>query len=137
MGSTKQAAFLAAGYLLGRTKTIKTLVLLAGGVAYGRMTAQRGKDDGSSGSILSKFSGSHELHRISSGLAEAARGAVAATATKGVESLNQNLQKRTAALREEDEATDQASEDSDEQQDAQETEQSEAESEEATKSGGR
>lgn len=42
---TKQMALLAAGYLLGRTKNMKTILLVAGGVAYGRLTGQR-DDDG-------------------------------------------------------------------------------------------
>lgn len=120
MGNGKRVAILAAGYLLGRTKTIKTAVLLAGGIAYGRMTAQ-GENDKSNGSIMSKFSSSPELQKISSGLAEAARGAVAATASKGMESLNENLQKRSAALRGDDDSedsTEASNEDSEESQDA-------------------
>lgn len=142
MGNAKQVAILAAGYLLGRTKTIKTAALLAGGIAYGRMTAQS-----ENGSIVSKFSGSPEIQRISSGLAEAARGAVAATASKGVESLNQNLQKRAAALRGDDDASTegsseqaeegQASEESEAPQEAQDDEESAAESDNANESGGR
>lgn len=142
MGNAKQVAILAAGYLLGRTKTIKSAMLLAGGIAYGRMTAQN-----ENGSIVSKFSDSPEIQKISSGLAEAARGAVAATASKGVESLNQNLQKRSAALRGDDDTSteesseqaedEHASEESETPQQDQDAEETEAESSNASESGGR
>lgn len=148
MGNGKRVAILAAGYLLGRTKTIKTAVLLAGGIAYGRMTAQ-GENDKSNSSLMSKFSSSPELQKISSGLAEAARGAVAATASKGMESLNENLQKRSAALRGDDESAEdsaqtsdedseeaqdaEGSDESEETQDAQDADDSKATSEKSTK----
>lgn len=102
---TKQMALLAAGYLLGRTKNMKTILLVAGGVAYGRLTGQRDDDGQQTGSITDALP--PELQRISSGLAEAARGAVSVSASKGVEMLNQNLQNRASALRENAESSNQ------------------------------
>lgn len=113
MGNAGQLALLAAGYLLGKSKrkSIRNVLLVAGGVAYGRMTAAQSDDSDSSGSILGRLG--------SFGLADAAREAVTTTATKGMESLNKNLQSRSEALRnsgqtadESDEETEEESEDS-------------------------
>lgn len=128
--STKKITLLAAGYLLGKSKGMKSVLLVAGGVAYGRLMTQRKGDDESHGSLVSKFSNSPELQRVTSGLAEAARGAFSATASKGLETLNENLQNRTAALREDGGSA--------EPQDPEESEDSEpVAEEEATESGGR
>jgi hypothetical protein len=86
-----QMALLAAGYLLGKSKNLRTVLLVAGGVAYGRLTAPRKDDEGASESLLSRFG--------SSGFLDAARDVVTTTASKGVESLNKNLQGRTEELR--------------------------------------
>ena len=69
---TKKITLLAAGYLLGKSKGMKSVLLVAGGVAYGRLMSQRSNDDESSGALVSKFSNSPELQRATSGLAEAA-----------------------------------------------------------------
>lgn len=144
--STQKIALLAAGYLLGRSKGLKSVLLVAGGVAYGRLVSQQG-GDGSSGSVVGKFTESPELQRVTSGLAEAARGAFAATASKGVETLNETLQNRTAALRDDSESQDDDSSEADNatdtdeaaSQDAEESKDSEEASvdAEATESGGR
>gem|GEM_PF-2602475 len=115
--NTKQMALLAAGYLLGRTKTMKTVLLVAGGVAYGRLTAQR-DDEQQTDSTAKSLLNSPELQRITSGLADAARGVVSATASKGVEMLNQNLQNRSAALRENTESTQSTDQQGESQEDA-------------------
>lgn len=141
--STKKITLLAVGYLLGKSKGMKSVLLIAGGVAYGRLMTQRGGDDESNESIVSKFSNSPELQRVTSGLAEAARGAFSATAAKGLESLNENLQNRTAALREDDEQSgesgNEAESDKAESEEAAESEDSEQPStdDEAAESGGR
>lgn len=141
--STKKITLLAVGYLLGKSKGMKSVLLIAGGVAYGRLMTQRGGDDESNESIVSKFSNSPELQRVTSGLAEATRGAFSATAAKGLESLNENLQNRTAALREDDEQSgesgNEAESDKAESEEAAESEDSEQPStdDEAAESGGR
>jgi len=145
--STKKITLLAAGYLLGKSKGMKSVLLIAGGVAYGRLMTQRGGDDESNESIVSKVSNSPELQRVTSGLAEAARGAFSATASKGLETLNENLQNRTATLREdsgsdEDQASGSENETESNQAEPQEAEESEDSEEasadaEATESGGR
>lgn len=142
---TKKITLLAAGYLLGKSKGMKSVLLVAGGVAYGRLMSQRSNDDESSGALVSKFSNSPELQRVTSGLAEAARGAFSATASKGLETLNENLQNRTAALREEGGSEEQPAESEDatesDEAESQETEESEdseqVAEDEATESGGR
>ena len=102
-----QLALLAAGYLLGKSKSMKTVLMVAGSVAYGRLTAPRSNDNDTSESLLSRVSGS--------GIAETARDAISSTATKGVETLTKNLQSRSETLRggssdeETDEASDEAS----------------------------
>ncbi len=133
--NTKQMALLAAGYLLGRTKTMKTVLLVAGGVAYGRLTAQRDDDEQQTGSIAKSLSNSPELQSITSGLAEAARGVVSATASKGVEMLNQNLQNRSAALRENTESTQSTDQQGETQRDDDDSEEPAA-SDDQNKSGG-
>lgn len=145
--STKKITLLAAGYLLGKSKGMKSVLLIAGGVAYGRLMTQRGGDDESNESIVSKVSNSPELQRVTSGLAEAARGAFSATASKGLETLNENLQNRTATLREdsgsdEEQASGSENETESNQAEPQEAEESEDSEEasadaEATESGGR
>ncbi len=142
-----QLAVLAAGYLLGRTRSMKTVLMVAGGVAYGRLTAPNGDGESASGALLSRLG--------NSSIAEAAREAITTTATKGVESLNKNLQERSEALRnpgssdEESEdkeaADDEASEDSEDQEaaddeasedsEASESQDAKEETEETTKSG--
>lgn len=154
--STKKIALLAAGYLLGKSKSkgLKSVLLIASGVAAGRMTASQGQDDESNESMVSKFSNSAELQRVTSGLAEAARGAFSATASKGLETLNENLQNRTAALRDDDESDDeqdsgaenasetdeaesQEAEASEAAEDSEDSEEASADDAEATESGGR
>lgn len=84
-------------------------------------------------------------YSVTSGLAEAARGAFSATASKGLETLNENLQNRTAALREEGGSEEQPAESEDatesDEAESQETEESEdseqVAEDEATESGGR
>lgn len=128
-----QLAVLAAGYLLGRTRSMRTVLMVAGGVAYGRLTAPNSDGESASGALLSRLG--------SSSLAEAARDAITTTATKGVESLNKNLQERSESLRNpgasEEESEDQeAAEDeaSEESTDSEDTESEDAK-EETTKSG--
>lgn len=134
--NTGKIALLAAGYLLGKSKSIKTAALIAGGVAYGRLTAQQNQDDESSGSLLSQFTNSPELQRITSGLSDAARSAVSATASKGMESLNESLKNRSTALREQNGTSEGSGEDSEAQQDTDDSEKSDEASKEATESGG-
>ncbi|GAA4112229.1 hypothetical protein GCM10022249_12410 [Enteractinococcus coprophilus] len=115
---------------------MKTVLMVAGGVAYGRLTAPNSDGESSVGSLLSSLG--------SSSIAEAAREAITTTATKGVESLNKNLQERSETLRNpgasEEESEDQeGTEDevSEESEDTEgtETEDAEEETEETTKSG--
>lgn len=113
-----QLALLAAGYFLGRSKNLRSVLLVASGVAYGRMTASRGDDSGSS--LLGGLG--------ASSLASAAREAVTSTATKGMESLNKNLQSRTEALRSQNGSAD-------ESESEQESDDSEQQSAKSTKSG--
>lgn len=122
-----QLALLAAGYFLGKSNNLRTVLLVAGGVAYGRLTAQ-GSNDDSSDSLLSRLS--------SSGLMDSARDVVTSTASKGVESLSKNLQSRTEELRSHNGSrdSDQEAEGSTESEEPTESEDS-AESEKSTESG--
>ena len=52
--SAGQLAVLAAGYLLGRSKSMKTVLMVAGGVVYGRLTATRDQTNDSSGSLAER-----------------------------------------------------------------------------------
>lgn len=132
-----QLALLAAGYALGKSKRMRTALLVAAGVAVGRMTASR-EEDGSN-SLLSGLA--------NSSLANSAREMVVSTATKSVETLNKNLQSRTDSLRnaeqsEEDTAAeeeDQTEEDqvSEEEQESEDAEASEEASSKTKKSGGK
>ncbi|OAV59472.1 hypothetical protein [Enteractinococcus helveticum] len=125
-----QLAVLAAGYLLGRSKSMKTVLMVAGGVAYGRLTAPRREESDSPGSLISRFS--------NSGIAAAARDAITSSATKGMETLNKNLQSRSEALR--GTSDDEAGEDVDdestvEDEEADETDETEETSSKAAKNG--
>ncbi|GAA4474475.1 hypothetical protein GCM10023190_08440 [Enteractinococcus fodinae] len=137
-----QLALLAAGYALGKSKTMRTALLVAGGVAFGRMTASRDSDDGS-GSLLSGLA--------NSSLANSAREMVVSTASQSLETLNKNLQSRTESMRnqgesdedsqsEEDTASaeeDQTDEEESSDQESEDTEASEESSSKTQKSGGK
>lgn len=125
-----QLALLAAGYALGRSKRMRTALLIAGGVAVGRMTAPRGKGDDESGSLLSGLA--------NSSLANSAREMFVSTATKSIESLNNNLQSRSEALRNSEQSDeDAAAEEEDQTEEDQESEDEETseKSSSETKSG--
>lgn len=127
-----QLALLAAGYLLGKSKSMRTVLMVAGGVAYGRLTAPRSEGDDNTGSLLSRLGGS--------GIADTAREVLTTTAVKGAESLNKNLQSRSEALRgdgtsDEDAEDDTADQESAEDEAVEETEESEEAPAKATKGG--
>ncbi|HJF14382.1 MAG TPA: hypothetical protein K8V32_06180 [Enteractinococcus helveticum] len=121
--SAGQLAVLAAGYLLGRSKSMKTVLMVAGGVVYGRLTATRDQTNDSSGSLLSGFT--------SSAIADTARDAITSSAIKGMETLNRNLQNRSEALR--GSAKEQS--DDNNEADVDDAEATEEETTQATKSG--
>ena len=121
--SAGQLAVLAAGYSLGRSKSMKTVLMVAGGVVYGRLTATRDQTNDSSGSLLSGFT--------SSAIADTARDAITSSAIKGMETLNRNLQNRSEALR--GSAKEQS--DDNNEADVDDAEATEEETTQATKSG--
>ncbi|HEY4577793.1 MAG TPA: hypothetical protein VIG67_08080 [Yaniella sp.] len=128
-----QLALLAAGYALGKSKKLRTALLVAGGVAFGRMTAPSGDGEGK-GSLLSGLANSD--------LANSAREIVTSTASKSLEALNENLQSRTEALRDQssDESTGEEEEQTDEEQTPEESEEAETSEETSSnskKSGGK
>lgn len=69
--TTERVVLLAAGYLLGRSKKSKLALMVAGSVAYGRLSGR--KDGESSGSITDQVTRNPEQQRVSSGISEAAR----------------------------------------------------------------
>ncbi|GAA4427889.1 hypothetical protein GCM10023169_28380 [Georgenia halophila] len=95
----KFAGMLAGGYLLGRTRKMKTALMLAATVGAKQLRDSPSRE---LTELRNSVLGSPEVKRltgeVSGRLTEAGKAAAIATATRSVESLSTNLQERTEKL---------------------------------------
>ncbi|WP_216699319.1 hypothetical protein, partial [Arthrobacter sp. H14] len=95
----KLAGILLGGYLLGRTKKGKLALTMAGGLAGKKISGNKGEMLGQLNKLVESSPEAKKLmEQITGQLTEAARNAVLAGATRGIESVGTNLQNRTERL---------------------------------------
>ncbi|GAB3526474.1 hypothetical protein [Arthrobacter monumenti] len=103
----KLTAILFGGYLLGRTKKAKLALTVAGLIGGKQLSSSKG---GLMSQMNELAKSSPEVRKlreqITGKLADAAKGAAMAGATKGIESVNANLQNRTQQLNSSQESSD-------------------------------
>ncbi|WP_026536329.1 hypothetical protein [Arthrobacter sp. H14] len=105
----KLTAILLGGYLLGRTKKAKLALTVAGLIGGRQLSSNKGELMGQVNELAKASPEVKKLReQITGKLADAAKSAAIAGATRGIESVNTNLQNRTQRLNDSNGASAQA-----------------------------